>query len=87
MAASVLLGLILDLGPNGLVSKIRSSFLQCYFTLKTLPSFSKCSFKTDLSTPLGVGQNFKPFTRSETFAFLSLRLDKFTTFSDTKKTF
>ena len=52
-----------------------------------LPNFSKSSFKTDLSTLLDVGQNFKPFERRETSALLSLQLDKFTTFLDTKKPF
>ena len=49
--------------------------------------FSKSSFKTDLSTLLGVGQNCKPFERRETSALKSLRLDKFLIFLDTKKLF
>ena len=42
------------------------------------------SFKTDLSMLLGVGKKFKSCERRETSVLLSLRLDKFTTFSDTK---
>ena len=87
MVASVLLRLNLDLGQNGLGSKVRSTFLSGHFNLKVLPNFFKYFFKADLSTPLGVGQTSKPFKTRESSALLSLRLDKFTTFSDTKNPF
>ena len=72
MATSVLLGINLNLHRNGLESKVQSSFLYCHFNLEVLPNFSKSSFKTDLSTLLGVKQNCKPLKRKETSALQSL---------------